>query len=483
MNIINNVSWITDGEIDLLKANAAQPFTLGKFSSLDDILSSLKVEVVIEPEIIEPPEPPSRLKKDLDHWEREAERLKIRLKSDACSDERYQEAIRNIAELKHESGKSTKHSPCGMFDAVAKVIKLYPNQMRKENDGYHMDELLVSTLAHETMHAYFSRKGFDKHPHAFLVEEPLAEFGMLLYLHEVGSSYYQWAYDGVKRQKSCYRYGSILMDQHLKEGAKSPTRRYLERYPILLSPYAMLSVNNKEGTVSLPQGYTSFDPVIIDGRRLRPRWEDVPEYPPRYYYDDETGTLCLDGDWGEMRIDGAGSFVIESKIGLYSLSVNRLYLGAHFYTDSVSRVYPIRLCPVYVSPRNEFFAEINNVPVYKKDNKPFLRSCGKGVYDICRNGKWGVIDENFNQVIPCKYDGIGKFSRNGLIGVCLRETDGRLLYGVINMQGVERIPVVYDSIRRNRKGAWILTKDGKEYTFDKTGNQIGIDTANCNPKQ
>ena len=168
-----------------------------------------------------------------------------------------------------------------------------------------------------------------------------------------------------------------------------------------------------------------------------------------------------------------GNVLIVGKIELYSQDVKRIYLGAHFYTDDVSRaVYPIRLCPVYVSPRNEVFAEINNIPIYKKDNKPFLRSCGKGMYDICRNGKWGVIDENFNQVIPCKYDGIGSFSRNGLIGVSVRQEDGQLLYGLADKQGVERVPLIYDSIKRDPKGHWIFSKKGKLYAFDKFGNRV-----------
>lgn len=215
-----------------------------------------------------------------------------------------------------------------------------------------------------------------------------------------------------------------------------------------------------------------IDPVIVDGQRLQPRWRYVPEYPPQYYYDKTTGTLCLDGYWGKTRIDD-GCVLIVGKIELYSQDVKRVFLGAHFYADDVSRcVYPIRLCPVYVSPRNEVFAEINNIPIYKKDNKPFLRSCGKGLYDICRNGKWGVIDENFNQVIPFKYDGIGTFSRNGLIGVSVRLEDGRLLYGLADKQGVERVPLIYDSIKRNSKGYWIFSKDGEMFTFDKFGKRI-----------
>jgi hypothetical protein len=36
-------------------------------------------------------------------------------------------------------------------------------------------------------------------------------------------------------------------------------------------------------------------------------------------------------------------------------------------------------------------------------------------------------------------------------------------------QGVERIPVIYDSVKRAPKGIWVFKKDEKEYAFDKFG--------------
>ena len=482
MDIVNKVSWFTDRELDLLKANAALPFSLGRFRSLDDILSTLEVTVEIEAGIVETSDS-FRTDNILEYWESEAERLKIRLKDDALSDERYLEAMRNIEELSSKPSTKAKRPPRGMSNPKFKVLRLYPDAMRKECDGRRLDELLVSTLAHETMHAYFSRRGFGKYPPVYFVEEPLAEFGMLLFLYEVGSIYYKWIYDDVKKLKSCYRYGALLMDQHLKEGPDSPTRRYLERWQIRLSPYTMLTVDKATGTIRLPHSIAAIEPIAVEGQRLHPQWEYVNGFPPKYYFDKATGTLCLDGHWGETKDENCDNIMIDGKIKMIAFDVKHLYLGPNFFADNVSNVYPIRLCPVQVSPQNDFFAEINNIPVQKHNNKPFLRSCGKGMYDICRNGKWGVIDESLNQVIPCKYDGVGSFSRNGLMGVCIRQSDTRFLYGIIDLQGVERVPVVYDSMRRNRKGFWILTKDGKEYTFDKLGNQISIGTENCNLEQ
>ena len=470
MKIVNNVPWITDREIDLLKNNVDLPFHLGEYSSLVDILVKLDVDVVLEPGIVETTTD-DRLKDILNHWVREVERLGKRIEKLPALEEKYANAKRNVEELEEVINSETRHFKRGNYNTKEKVITLYPDEMKREFGGQRLDELLVSTLAHETMHAYFGRKGLGVYPFVLYVEEPLAEFGMLLFLHDVGSSYYSWAYNDVKGKKSCYRYGAMLMDQHLKESPIKHTKRYLERYPIGLTPYDMPTVNRANGAIRLPMRDWLSPSITIGEHRIHPQWEQVFRFPPQYYFDESSGTLCLDGYWGVTRIE-KGDVVIDGKMGLYSQSVNNVYLGPRFYTDDVSRVYPIRLCPVYVSPRNPFFAEINNIPVYKHDNKPFLRSCGKGLYDICRNGKWGVIDEDFNQVIPCKYDGVATFSRYGLIGVSNRLEDGRFLYGLADRQGVERVPVMYDSVKRTPKGIWIFEKDGIEYTFDKFGNPI-----------
>jgi hypothetical protein len=117
---------------------------------------------------------------------------------------------------------------------------------------------------------------------------------------------------------------------------------------------------------------------------------------------------------------------------MFSPEVKHLYLGPYFCTDDICHVYPICLCPVYVSPMNRVYAEVNNIPVYKKNNKPVLPSLGEGLYMINRDVKWGVIDDNLKQVIPCKYD----------------------------------------DIHLDPQGTYTVKKDGEEYTVDKFGNRI-----------
>lgn len=122
----------------------------------------------------------------------------------------------------------------GLYDPEERVIKLFPEEMKKEYKGERMNELLVSTLAHEAMHAYFDRNDDNTKKYIYSVEEPLAEFGMLLFLKETKQEdYYRWALDDVSSKRTRYRYGAALMNQHLRElaaGLNLRTRRDLESY-------------------------------------------------------------------------------------------------------------------------------------------------------------------------------------------------------------------------------------------------------------
>lgn len=361
----------------------------------------------------------------------------------------------------------------GCYIPDENVIKLYPEEMHTEYGGKCMEELIVSTLAHEVMHAYFNRPGHNNYPYAVLVEEPLAEFGMLLYLKETNCVFYDWAKADVASKKTCYRYGANLMDQHLSAGQSSSLRNYLEAYKIMLPFYSApeININNGVEVVSLPNGdglsssQVQIDiPVAGSSTTILPHWREVFTYPPRYFYDAATKTLGLDGNWKVMH-RGNRFIYINTDIHILNESlIDHLYLGDNFIADDIP--YELKGYEVSVSPNNPNFYAINGVLFGRKDNKP-LDSCGDGLYEICRNGKWGVIDDQLNQVIPNKYDSIWSFDKNDLIIVRI---DSHL--GLVNKQGIEQVPPIYDHITLNKDGYYTVKHDGREFRIDKDGNVI-----------
>jgi hypothetical protein len=450
LNIVDNHSLLTQQAV-LLNNSASRPFEfgeLGEFKSIDDILSSLEVKVVIEPGIVKADTPDSLLN-TVEYWRKEMEAAR------GSDDVEYRRMASDIFEAIFREEKNFSHELRGLYDPKDKVIRLYPEEMKTEYDGNRMDELLVSTLAHEAMHAYFDRPEHEMFPYLYFVEEPLAEFGMLLYLKETGSEYYDWAHKDVADKKSCYRFGADLMIRHLNQGAEStPQRKSLETYKYDIPDTSV---------VTRSCGVT---------KSIVP-WQNVFNVPPRYYCDKANRILYLDGDWKQFH--ERMSHAIDIDIFIHSAPsapLCRVHLGDDFSADEWGLAGLLSECPVSVSPKNKQFTSRNGVPFYKTSGEPALNRIGEkdgvNLYEICRNEKWGVVDANLNQIIPCKYDSIWSFDGNGLVQVRMNHQ-----YGLVNLQGEEQVPVRYDHITKNRDNKTYTVKKGdREFEIDKFGDEI-----------
>lgn len=299
-NVLGDPALVSEWQ-NLIIAFAKRLFNFGGYSSIDDILDKLGVNVILESGISKRGVP-KELKDAKKIWEEEYRKLREEYRG-TNNDKILKDC--QIAEMNwgmvNNNIDSWEEMPLrGCYIPDKNVIKLYPDEMHTEYGGKRMEELIVSTLAHETMHAYFNRPGHNNYPYAVLVEEPLAEFGMLLYLKETNCVFYDWAKEDVASKKTCYRYGANLMDQHLSAGQSSSLRNYLEAYKIMLPVYSVPEINN--GIVSLPPSQVQINiPVSGSPTTILPHWRDVFTYPPRYFYDAATKTLGLDGNWEERH--------------------------------------------------------------------------------------------------------------------------------------------------------------------------------------
>lgn len=226
----NGEECLSSDEKLLLQASTLLNFKLGRYKSIEDLLEKLNVKVIIKPGI-EYHAVPSGLDEEKKYWESEAERLKE--EGNEAGEKDAEEMLKHI---KEEIGewKSMKIRGCYENDGNEKRIILYPEEMRTEccGDGNDINWLLASTLAHEAMHAYFDRPPHSSLPSVCSVEEPMAEFGMLLFLYETHLIYFKDAENDVCSKRSTpYRYGYALLLQHLKEcGGQTSTRKDLELY-------------------------------------------------------------------------------------------------------------------------------------------------------------------------------------------------------------------------------------------------------------
>lgn len=462
MNIIDQNALLTSEQKDLLRENANKTYSFGDFISLDDIVRRLKVDVIIEPgtPIRSFDEYDDYYEKAIQYWRSMYDQLYQKMQEDDSLRAECENIEVKLWKLRVERQVHSSMMLLGLYDSKKNVIKLFPEAMAKANPNT-MNKYLVSTFAHEVMHAYFNRPGHDKYPYAMFVEEPLAEFGMLLYLHETHSKYYDWAHDNVSNKRCCYGYGANIMDQYL--GGDQSLRKYIEEYKIFIGEYEMLDELN--GNVSLPVA-GSF--VNIGAQPISANWTPVYSIPPTYFWDEATKTLGLDGDWGADTFDNLNhqyNFYIHSHIDIdihfHNDDIQHLYLGKNFVKGRHNYHFETLFSsvPVTVSSQHNELTSINGIPVIINDNTPAIESCGNGYYKLKRNGKYGIIDSQFNNVTPFKYEFIWQFKKNNLCKVRIKQPDG-LKYGYINAKGKEQVAVKYDEIESFENGLAVAKLDG-----------------------
>jgi hypothetical protein len=86
-----------------------------------------------------------------------------------------------------------------------------------------------------------------------------------------------------------------------------------------------------------------------------------------------------------------------------------------------------------------------------------------------KNGKWGYIDENKKEVIPCIYAEAGDFHWSGLAVVA--KESGK--YGIIDKSGKVIIPAKYDKV--DIYGEYRLaTLNNETFVFDSQGNKTEV---------
>ena len=104
---------------------------------------------------------------------------------------------------------------------------------------------------------------------------------------------------------------------------------------------------------------------------------------------------------------------------------------------------------------------INN---FKYDN---IRDFQNGYACVEINKKWGFIDNNGREVIPCRYEDVKNFSIEGVAPV---KTNGK--WGYIDKTGSEVIEFKYDDAYSFYEGLGEVKLDGKIGFVDRNGSEV-----------
>lgn len=296
MEIIDEHNLLSRYQKELLQENASKPYSFGfkdgytRYSSLDEILCTLGVKVVIEDKV-ERLHYNSFFDEAQEYWEGQRTKAGI----SGLELEAIEEKLKRIEEEKKNIAFFTY--PLGEYSREEKKIYLYVGRMR-EIDSHRIIHYLISTFAHEVMHAYFDRPGCDHHPYAFFVEEPMAELGMLLYLNATRFDYLNWAIGEVHGKPTCYRYGWDLYQQFL-DGYRG-ILYHLETYKTDVGRFDMLDVCN--GIVSFPMPMDSNGLKIVYGEN------------GCYGITDRSGKMVVSTDFDGITPEGSKYVAVLSGI-------------------------------------------------------------------------------------------------------------------------------------------------------------------------
>lgn len=240
--IEDKYDMLTKAQNELLQNGASLDFCLDDYTSLANVLNTMGVKVRICKGIkwFYDFHPRDYFDEFELYWRKEL-------------GEQHEKLKPIMERLKEERDWVKAYTIRGRYLRKEKIIELYPDEMKAEPDGKKFFEyLLLSTFAHEAMHAYFDRPKHSDYTYARFVEEPMAEFGRLLWLKKtrMPDALQKWAYDDVAKWNSCYRYGTNLFDQYC--AWNTSLRSYLETYKYRISKYAMLDVDKTGMHVALP---------------------------------------------------------------------------------------------------------------------------------------------------------------------------------------------------------------------------------------
>jgi hypothetical protein len=212
--------------------------------------------------------------------------------------------------------------------------------------------------------------------------------------------------------------------------------------------------------------------VNVNGQTIAAQWSPLHFSQPIFFWDDETKTLGLDGDWREgINIESINIRNVinhpEDRFTLIRNKIQHLYLGDNFM-KSIEVDSFLASIPTTVSPKNKDYKSVNGILMNKEVDEegwPELPWCGKGLYELKRNGKCSIVDSHLKPITPSIYDYVGNFDHNGL---CLVKIGDRC--GMVNKRGEEQIPLIYDQIKENGC-LYEVRQDGEEFSIDIYGNR------------
>lgn len=411
--------------------------------------------------------------------------------------------------LENDMATVAKNGKCGVIDKNGKIVLdfIYEDALNLGSKQYWLVKLQEGYTFYNLETNQIEGLFFDnieKFSDGLAAVEKDGKWG---YVDEKGNLIIQYKYE----KASDFSSGYAIVEENEKKGIIDASGKWQKTLDI--EEYGELSEDRV--AVKNEEKYVFVD---LEGKPITNF-----EYEDYNIFYDGLAAVQVDEKWGFINKDG--EIVIDcvfSEVGyFYNDIANVKFEDKWGFIDKNGNVIiDFQYEYSYVSTFNEndvAFAFDNhlNFGFINKKGELIIGNLEPSIADIemsyifsddrfitiCVNDKWGVIDRNGNEIIPCEYeysisyyedraivekdDQFACFDELGNIIIELGkyddidyfneersivENDGK--YGIIDKMGNLITPIEYDDIKSFRDGIAIVEKDEKYGIIDKNGNII-----------
>ena len=171
---------------------------------------------------------------------------------------------------------------------------------------------------------------------------------------------------------------------------------------------------------------------------------------------DSTGAVVIDPSYEEMMV------VPNSKKDVFLCTFDVNYETGEYSTKALN------------SKNEEIFTQYNQVEPLQVVDRNGQVSYISNVLKVQKDGKYGLIDLEGNELQPCKYDSISTLE--GKQDVIKVQKDGK--YGLIDVKGKELIPIQYADIKTLKADDttnYLVQNDEGKYGIISNSNQVVLE--------
>ena len=240
--------------------------------------------------------------------------------------------------------------------------------------------------------------------------------------------------------------GKLIAD--FKKSDKKAYREIVQQWrKVLINLLNAIHIQNGEYKISLPLPYTDW---------LRNNYNDVFKQLPLAYNNELVIQISREFVYNEIikNVLLRKTHILLTRIGD---NIQRITFSVDVFIQNSTFMEAVSKCAGY-----QIWEKIKIGFFPYEDCHPY----SEGLAAVKKNGEWGFVDKEGNEIIPKVYQMVDDFSE-GLVAVCQKDK-----WGYIDKERNEIIQCIYDKVGSFSRGLAMVRKNGEYHVINKYGNEV-----------